>query len=359
MTTLSGQSARICVTFIVAFLVCGCQSTTQHLPFTISQFTALHASSGTAEQFAIPDEKTIFALPPAAKKFVDDALRGQDANRDKMHALAYHITAQNTLNMQYNAVANTVAADTFYRAHANCLSLTIMSYAMAKYAGFNASFQEVHIPEYWTVQEGQTLLNGHVNVQIIEKQNVARPKLFGSVLTIDFDPHPQKQRFTKSELAKPQVIASFYNNRAGQALVDKDIPLAKAYLLAALKVAPHEYQIWNNVGLLMRREGHYQQALLAYQNALSLAPEVLTVHENLAILQQHMGQHEQAQRTLRWIQTQRIKNPYYHLMLARQALANNAYATALQHIQAGLRIAPNLKELLHFQRHTISLAKLT
>jgi hypothetical protein len=38
-----------------------------------------------------------------------------------------------------------------------------MTYALARELGFGVRFQDKDMPEYWTIREGQSLLNGHIN----------------------------------------------------------------------------------------------------------------------------------------------------------------------------------------------------
>ena len=48
--------------------------------------------------------------------------------------------------MLYRNSANTTANTTFNNRAANCLSLSIMTYALAEHVGLNATFYEVEIP---------------------------------------------------------------------------------------------------------------------------------------------------------------------------------------------------------------------
>jgi hypothetical protein len=90
------------------------------------------------------------------------------------------------------------AREDFHSKTANCMSLTIMAYALAKKAGLVVDFQQVEIPEYW-IRNGQyNLLTGHINLLIKTKDRLNKTTVYGSnTLQIDFDPYVVKESFSK------------------------------------------------------------------------------------------------------------------------------------------------------------------
>ena len=120
--------------------------------------------------FPVETEEQVFALSDEAKAFVDEAIKQEDDQRQQIKVLVAKIFDRSDLNLLYRGNANTVASDTFQNRSANCLSMSIMTYALASYAGFDASLQDIDIPEYWTRRDGFSLLNGHVNVRVVPKE---------------------------------------------------------------------------------------------------------------------------------------------------------------------------------------------
>ena len=122
------------------------------------------------EDVSVETEKEIFELNDEAKAFAKLAVKGMSKPKEKIQALVQHIFSRSDLNLLYRAEANTVANQTFQNRAANCLSMSIMTYSLAKELGFGVRFQDIEIPEYWTIREGQSLLNGHINLQILPRQ---------------------------------------------------------------------------------------------------------------------------------------------------------------------------------------------
>ena len=129
-----------------------------------------YVNKGREKTAALESEKEIFELNDEAKSFAKLAIKGVFEPEEQIHALVQHIFSRSDLNLLYRSDANTVANQTFQNKAANCLSMSIMTYALVKELGFAVRFQDIEIPEYWTIREGQSLLNRHINLQIIPKQ---------------------------------------------------------------------------------------------------------------------------------------------------------------------------------------------
>jgi hypothetical protein len=119
-----------------------------------------------------------------------------------------HIFPQDNIALSYKSNANVTAREAFHSATANCMSLIIMAYALAKQAGLAVDFQQVEIPEY-RVKNGQcNLLTGHTNLLI--------------------------------------------KTKGGQALVDHQYIIAYQYLKAATQADKLFSSAWGNLAVLYK-----------------------------------------------------------------------------------------------------------
>ena len=117
-----------------------------------------------AEQIETAEQ--VFAIDEDMKKFVNKRIRPLKTQQAQIRELSEGIFKRSNTSLLYQNDANTVATETFANQAANCLSLTIMTYALADYAGFGVSFQQVNIPELWVRRDGTSLLNRHVNLKV-------------------------------------------------------------------------------------------------------------------------------------------------------------------------------------------------
>lgn len=88
----------------------------------------------------------------------------------------------------------------------------------------------------------------------------------------------------RSVVEREQRLAAPYVNLALALLQKGDDKQAQQYLLKALAIDSHHPQASNQLGLLYRKQGKFEQAKNVYRQALAQHPKYLPVIRNLAIL---------------------------------------------------------------------------
>ncbi|WP_339770489.1 tetratricopeptide repeat protein [uncultured Paraglaciecola sp.] len=301
-----------------------------------------------ASDIRIESEKDIFRLDKEARAYVQKTVGRIKDPIERTETLARNIFERLDFDLLYRGDANTTANETFHNKTANCLSLSIMTYAMATEAGLGARFQDVKVPEYWTRREGVSLLNGHINLQIVPRERSSNSfYVYNKGYQIDFNPQTAKEHFIKTELSKNQVIAMFYNNKGADALLNNDRDRAYAYFAAALKVEPNFDSALVNLGFLYRVSKLYELSENVYLHALSSSPDNLTAWENLAYLYAHSGKPEQSAAILARVESKRLRNPYYHLDLGRRDFDLGKLQQALTHFNRALAIDGSRHEIFY------------
>ena len=241
--------------------------------------------------------------------------------------------AEQQLGLSYFSDANSTVAETFRNRQANCLSLTLMTYALARGLGLDASLQDVFIPEYWSRKQGFSLLNGHVNVLLTDTRDpFATPRL------VDFDARMQGQQFKSETMSVNRALSMFYNNKGANALVYGNYPVAFRYLSAALKQDDQFTAAWINLGVLYRFAEHYRYAEEAYQKVLQLDAQNLTARENLAILFRLTGRDSMANELAKEVHQLRVANPYYHLIRGDEAFEEGDFNLAHTYYRRAYRL---------------------
>jgi tetratricopeptide (TPR) repeat protein len=266
--------------------------------------------------YPIETSEQIFYLDEAALAFIDKQGQGIRTEETKIRRFIKAVFERTELSMNYASDANTVASETFKRAKANCLSLSIMTYAMAKHAGLDSYFQIVDIPEYWTRRNGYSMLNGHINLRIKPRSRVGIQTLFENTFVVDFDSEISAKKFPAVPVDESVVLSMFYNNKGADALLEKELDKAYAYFRASVLNNPNHAGTWVNLGYLYRLANDYDSAEMAYQQAIAISKEQLTAWENLAILYKLQGKAKQAADIQYEIERKRKQNPFYHQMLA-------------------------------------------
>ncbi|MFT6954799.1 MAG: tetratricopeptide (TPR) repeat protein [Glaciecola sp.] len=324
------------------FFCSGCTSIDQQRAASIPIEQLLNDSAFTEfGAYSIERPTDIFALDPQAKTFVAETIEGLHSGDERIEALIHRIFARADLDLVYEASANTIASETFKNGSANCLSLSIMTFAMAKEAQLQSDFQIVEIPEYWTRRGGYTLLNGHINLRIKAKTNSNITRLFENVFVVDFDPSAGANKFPTQYASEKVVLAMFYNNKGADALLNENSDLAYAYLREAILADENYAGAWVNLGLLYRKKGLYNLALGAYNQAIALNEDYNTAWENLAILYEHLGDTKAAFDIHTRLDQKRQKNPFYHQMLAEIDRNEGSLENSILHYKKAIGLNNN------------------
>lgn len=298
------------------------------------------------EQVALPTEREIFHLGPEATRFIDGIIRDRGTEKSLKHTF-YLLFDKAELGLVYQEDANDVANTTFLNRSANCLSLSILTYAMADYAGYQAQMFEVDIPEYWTRRDNVSLLNGHVNLRVSEVQDPQAVYAKLEYMDIDFSPQDMQRYFERKPLNKKEIVAMFYNNRGAESMIKQRYVEAYAYLKAAIATADFQPETWVNLGVLYRKMGLVEASELAYRTAIDIDEEHYTAWENLAYLKRSLGDQRSEKRILDMVSSQRKTNPFYHFILGEQALEQEQFEVALEHYRKALKLHRH-SDLIYF-----------
>ena len=197
-----------------------------------------------------------------------------------------------------------------------------MTYALADELGFGVRFQDIEIPEFWTIREGQSLLNRHINLQILPRSTRERIQFVTQGSEVDFDAQATRQHFPKTLLKLNEVVAMFHNNNGADALLKKDYIKAYAYFQAAFLKAPNLSSVMGNLGYLYRLTGHYELAESSYLRALKKDKSNLTVWRNLSFLYRYMGHDGKAIEIVNRVTRKRSDNPFFHINMGDKAFSN-------------------------------------
>jgi Tfp pilus assembly protein PilF len=298
----------------------------------------------------IETKEQIFALPEALIKEARQDILIYAVPRDRSLALLKFIFREQQDPLQYVNNATLTALQTYEQREANCLSLTILSYSLARALGFKTQFQDVQIPEYWITRNGTSVLNGHVNLVVTPPYMQSAAKTFVSAdhnFLIDFErAGGSRERLPVRKISENDIVALFYNNKAADAMLTQQFDLAYHYLQAAADIAPGVAATWNNLAVLYRQRQMPDYAERAYLQSLKLEPEHANTMANLAILYAAMGRQQDAATLEAKVQQTRLRNPYYFVMQGNEALSQQRLADAEMAFHRSIRLQPKMSEAL-------------
>ena len=328
-------------------LLAGCASTTPLPPDTLLQDQLFGAPSRPV------DADAVMALSAPMQAHLQ-ALRGQVSRHDDLAmALAQSLYRprgeQGGLRLDYDASTTRNAAEAFAARSGNCLSLVVMTAAMADALGLEVGFQEVPSEDFFRREGELTLRTGHVNLVLGESARHRSWRTLGTEATrrqlvIDFLPQASAQALPAVPITRQRVLAMFMNNRAVEALIDRQTASAYAWAREALRADPGFVAAFNTLGVVYQRSGHQVQAAAAYEWVLKLDGRQVAALDNLAQVRHAQGRVADA----RDLEQRRLAlepvPPFHFLKLGQAALAAQDWPLARRHFQRELRNQPDSHE---------------
>lgn len=323
----------------IIVLLSGCQSTTPAMLFPPEQLLVAPALKGDVTEPETAEQ--IFTLPEHTRLQLLRLISSTDSIEDRTTSVLKLILSYAHDGLLYDNAATKTASETIAAGRANCLSLSILTFSMAKELGMTAVFQDVQIPEYWTSELSQTWLNGHVNLRLQHGRALRGAPgfvLLAKDIVVDFDPYSLKQQFPEYAISVNRVVAMFYNNKAAVAYASGNDAQAYRYYQAAIEADAFFAASWSNLGVLYRTNHMYQLAERSYQQSLTLDPDSTNAMANLAYLYRQRGEIAKAEPLEKRVMLKRRTNPYYHLMLGDEAYNSQRYDTAISHYEKAVAL---------------------
>lgn len=327
----------------------------------------------------IEDAAGIFAVSDDMRHHLAFELATQLRLKGRARGLSEALYGRNMLAIDYDGTLTRNAAETFRARSGNCLSLAIMTAALARELDLAVTYHSVIGEEQWSRSGGVYFAAGHVNLTLGRRYIDPRNRLgTGDLLTIDFVPvrAPHGQR---TWLIEEKTVAAMYmNNRAAEALAQGRWNDAYWWARAAVRQDPAFLSATNTLGVVYRRMGHLAQAEEALRHVTAREPQNTTALSNLALVYADQGRAaEAAAATSRLLSLQpqppfhflergiaavkrgdftaaradfareAQRDPEYHELQFWLAIASAGlgdYASAGKHLQAAIRSSPDRRQ---------------
>jgi Tfp pilus assembly protein PilF len=264
-----------------------------------------------------------------------------------VQALVTALTQPEWLQLRYDASMTRTAAQAFESRSGNCLSLVILTAALARELGLQVHFQEVLTDELWSRQAGMYVSSGHVNVTLGRPMSGPRGYDSSGSLTIDFLPPAQAQTLPAKPLTERTVLAMFMNNRAAEAIAQEDLDQAYAWARAAIKQDPGFLSAYNTLAVVYLRHADALAAELSLRYLLGLMPTHSQAMSNLVLALRAQGRMAEAEATANDLRRREKVAPFEFFNLGLAALAAGDALTARDWFRKELARDPDYHEF-HF-----------
>jgi tetratricopeptide (TPR) repeat protein len=251
--------------------------------------------------FAPPSERIevadIFALSEPMRHFLHVEIAALIRDKGKREGLADALYRDGQLRIQYDAELTRNAAQAFEARSGNCLSLVIMTAALAKELGQEVRYQRVFAEDLWSRAGGLQIASVHINITIGRGTSDPRPlanQMHKPGITIDFIPLPRGRQYRAYPIDEATVIAMFLNNRAAEAYAAGRIDDAYWWVRASMEQDPAYLASYNTLGAIYHRHGTQREAERVFAHVLEREPANTIAMSNLALVYRADGRAAEA-----------------------------------------------------------------
>ncbi len=237
-----------------------------------------------------------------------------------------------------------IASEALEQNAGNCLSLAIVTKALANVQQVYVAYQLVETDPIYQQENDIIITTQHVRTKLLHSEKATPNQIFfgGSNLIVDY--FPQRGSRVLRSLSEAEFYSLFYHNKAAESFIKKD--LNKTYWLSrkALEVFPQSSHAINLMALIHSRMNLNKKAEALYQYGIKNSIENLSLLNNYYILLKRLGKLEAAQHIAKQLEEHHNSNPFKWISIAYSAYNAKEYAKATRFYRKALEIAPYLHE---------------
>lgn len=290
----------------------------------------------------------IFKADAAIQQFIANEITSQLKTNSHQRALFNALYNKAQLRLEYDSSMTRNASEAFAARSGNCLSLVIMTAAIAKEMNVQVQYQKVMSKDEWSRSGNLYFASGHVNIVIGQKRFDQKNHLDQNYqMTIDFLPPEDTAGQRTIEIEENTIVAMYFNNRAAESMVRDDYQqaywFAKAAIQADLQFAP----AYNTLGVIYMHHQQYTFAQTAFASAMQLEPDSTITMSNMVQTLTELGQTIAAQKLNQKLLDQQPYPPFYFFHQGLAAMNQKEYSKAKSLFQRELKRAPDYHEF-HF-----------
>jgi Tfp pilus assembly protein PilF len=299
--------------------------------------------------FAPPSEpirsEDIFAVSGAMRAYLRDEIAAELAGKGRQRGLFDALYSKGQLKLEYDAAVTRNAAEAFAARAGNCLSLVIMTAALAKELGLEVVYQRVSGDDAWSRSGDVYFASAHVNVTLSRGRHDPRVRSDERQrLTIDFIPPKPNEVPRTWDLEESTVVAMYFNNRAAEAFARGQLDNAYWWVREAIRTDPAYESAYNTLGVIYKQRGHLAQAEEVLREVLARAPENLNAMQNLALVYQEQGRESEADRLGDRLERMQPHPPFHFFNQGMDAMKAGDFLAARAMFRREVERDPNYHE---------------
>lgn len=247
----------------------------------------------------------------------------------------------------FNYQGDTFTAEQTMRLQSgNCMSMAVLTTALANIAGIEVGYQLVDSIPVYEIENNIAFKGQHVRSYLYDPGYVPDGSGFTIIRRpgIIVDYFPSGREHFIGNISEQEYVAMFYRNKAASALAGNDFNTAFWLLQESMIHAPENPDAINTLAILHRRIGDNARAEALYRHGIGIAEEKVSLIKNYRNMLRSLGREEEAAILEQQLHTLYDPSPFSWLSLAREAFDREDYILSVRMYDKALELAPYLQE---------------
>ncbi|MCG7530255.1 hypothetical protein MHM98_02645 [Psychrobium sp. MM17-31] len=339
------MTLKLLISISCVFFITSCATTKSDIEDVNTQSFFIDSDFAKPDDFSqITD---IYYLTPVQKAMLSRTIK-PSVRQSFTQQIVDNLLQKDYRGFDYDNSYTRTASQTLESKQGNCLSMVILSVAMAKHFDLKYKIYDVKTAPIWDRNGGLFLVNGHVNIQLQNTNYDTKHSVYefmqSRFVTLDFLPRETRRSLAKEQITEQQLAAMYFTNLAADAMVKRDWDRAYWLIKESLSYASEHAAAWNSLAVLYRYNKREDLAERLYKYALALDPEDTNVITNLAILLSSQGRYQELFEYQRQINLAEMRNPYRYFDQAEVAMSNRKYEAAVKLYKKAIKLSPHVDQ---------------
>jgi len=333
--------------FSMMLLIIGCTSNPKYAITTANKPPPQFLVSESLSLFGKPAEimpiEEVYRLTKVQENDFLEMLNAPENSKLAANQRVFRYLKEHLKDFRFYADTLT-ASESLMLKYGNCLSLAILTKAIANVANVEVGYQLVNSTPVYQ-KEGSLILSSLHLRTLLYKTPSSNPEKkigFRSRLTIDY--FPTIGSSTLRSVPELEFQSMYYRNKAAERMIKGENRLAYWHLKKSIELNANDYHAINMLALLHVKIGRPDLAEELYLYGLSVTEDKLEMLSNYHVLLKNQNRFADAKKISIKISEYRDRNPFKWIKLANQAYSSRKFNKAIIYYKRAIRMAPYLHQ---------------
>ncbi|MGR3969881.1 tetratricopeptide repeat protein [Shewanella sp. 1180_01] len=332
---------RILSFFILLNLVSGCVSHSSVDELLASKSLVLpvsHSALFNTQTIPVPSVDSLSSLTSEQRTELNDFIRRKEIEKLSPRKQVVEFISSKMQHFNYEG-RNYIASEALRTQSGNCMSLALLTYAVANILNVETTFQVIHSSPLLTdIKDDLVVSSDHVRVFLSESAYKGHYLSGGNHTVIDYFPDVNDR--AGAIVSEKEFLAMFYRNLAVDALLEGDLSRSFAMLERGVLLAPKYSPVINMMAILHRRAGDYDTSRDFYKYGLEIADSQVVLLSNYRQLLRQVDDKKELSSVEAQLLALNDSTPYEWYGLGLDALKSADYKKAQIYLKKFLNNTP-------------------